>query len=139
MLSGQEQFTIATALAVVLATAVWAAYRPLARWVSVLIPVALFLLLAAGSWTIFEPRFHLNFYGNGFTCWTRSIPAALAAAALAFYGFKIDSRLSCALLGATAAIIAQTIYCPIVESRHIAIFHDGQLLLWPFLLSTLKR
>ena len=139
MLSTQERLAIASALIFVMIISIGASLRQLPRWVSALLPPVLSLLFATAIWTIFEPRFHLNFYHNGMLCLMRAVPAALFIAILARFILKLPSRLSCALLAAAAAIIAQTIYCPIVESRHMAIFHAGQLLVWPLLLFPLKR
>ncbi len=139
MLSTQERLYLAIALIFVMIISIGASLRPLPRWLSALLPPVLSLLFAAAIWTIFEPRFHLNFYHNGMLCLMRSIPAAMFTAIVAHIILKLPSRLSSALLAAAAAIVAQTIYCPIVESRHMAIFHVGQLLLWPLLLFPLKR
>ena len=137
MLNNQERLYIASGVVIVMTISIRASLRPLPQWLSVLLPFVLSLLFSTVIWTIFEPRFHLNFYGNGILCLMRSVPSAIFTAIVAHFILKLPSRLSCALLAAAAGIVAQTIYCPIVESRHMAIFHAGQLLLWPLLATLL--
>ena len=107
-------------------------------------PVALILLLAT-YFTLFEPRFHMQFGVNGLTCMARSLPASLATVGMLFllihFGRWKGAAYAVAILAACSAIVAQTLYCPIVESRHAAYFHAGQIALWsaPVLLRSLFR
>ena len=134
MLSGVERLSDFCGFAMVVLVCATLSYFELPRWGYVVLPLVLFVLFSAVLWTIFEPRFHLNFQGNGMKCMMRTAPAALLTAAFAHFVLRLRPLLSTALLGAVAAIIAQTICCPIVESRHLVFFHSSQLLLWPVML-----
>ena len=115
------------------------------RKLSWLLSPASFILVWVTYFTLFEPRFHMQFGMNGLTCLIRSLPASLATVAMLFLLIQLGqwkgAAYSIALLAACSAILAQTLYCPIVESRHTAYFHAGQIALWcsPLLARSLFR
>lgn len=133
MLSSAERIEVVAGLGLVIATTALLANRTFPRWVLVLAPVMLFAILAGGAWLLFEPRFHLSFYGNGLICAARAIPAALFTFIVTHFVLKIRPILAAALLAAVAAILSQSIDCPIVETRHTVIFHATALLSWPLI------
>jgi hypothetical protein len=106
------------------------------NWVPWLTALALFLLFTMAAGRIFDPRFHLNFNGNGLLCWSRSWPAAAVTVLVALV-IRPRRIVSIGLLAAGSAMLSQSIYCSIVESRHIATFHAGQLLVWPVIVALL--
>ena len=115
------------------------------RKLSWLLAPASLILLGVTYFSLYEPRFHMQFGMNGLTCLTRSLPASLATVAMLFLLIHLGrwkgAAYAGALLAACSAIFAQTLYCPIVESRHAAYFHAGQIALWclPVLLRSLFR
>lgn len=139
MLSFTERAVIIGELAVIVLAA---GFRLKFGWL--LTPASLILILAT-YFTLFEPRFHMQFGMNGLTCLVRSLPASLATAAmlllLIYFGRWNGPAYAIGLLAACSAILAQTLYCPIVESRHTAYFHSGQIAIWslPVLLRSLLR
>ena len=139
MLSVSERTAICGALGLI---GMGTGFRLKVNWL--LAPVSLILLLAT-YFTLLEPRFHMYFGTNGLTCLARSLPASLATAAMLLllinFGRWNGSAYSVALLAACSAILAQTLYCTIVESRHTAYFHAGQIAFWslPVLLRSLFR
>ena len=110
-----------------------------------LVAPAVLTLLVATYFFLFEPRFHMQFGMNGLTCLARSLPASLATIAtlvlLVHLGRWKGAPNTIALLAACSAIVAQTLYCPIVESRHAVYFHGSQIAFWsaPLLLRSLLR
>lgn len=130
MLSPQERLWIAVSLAIVWLVSILL-LRTNRSWIPAVASITLCLLFVVASGKLFEPRLHMNFNGNGLLCWSRSLPAALLTALFAVVVLKPRRVVSIGLLAASAAMLSQTIYCPIVESRHIAQFHAGQLVIWP--------
>ena len=139
MLSVSERAAICGALALI---GMGTGFRLKVSWL--LAPASLILLLAT-YFTLLEPRFHMYFGTNGLTCLARSLPASLATTAMLLllinFGRWNGPAYSVALLAACSGVLAQTFYCPIVESRHTAYFHAGQIAFWsfPVLLRSLFR
>ncbi len=99
-----------------------------------ILPVLSLALVGGTAFNLFESRFHMQFVANGVTCLLRSWPAVFACLAAVFLSLRIGkwqgSLIAAGVLAACSAILAQTIYCPIVETRHLSYFHAGQFLVW---------
>ena len=99
-----------------------------------ILPVLSLALVVGTAFNLFESRFHMQFGTNGVTCMLRSWPAALASLVAVFLFIRTGkwqgSLIAAGVLAACSAILAQTIYCPIVETRHLSYFHAGQFLVW---------
>ena len=99
-----------------------------------ILPVLSLALVVGTAFNLFESRFHMQFGANGVTCMLRSWTAALASLVAVFLFIRTGkwqgSLIAAGVLAACSAILAQTIYCPIVETRHLSYFHAGQFLVW---------
>ena len=99
-----------------------------------ILPVLSLALVVATAFNLFESRFHMQFGANGVTCMLRSWPAAFVCLAAVFLCLRTGkwqgSLIAAGVLAASSAILAQTIYCPIVETRHMSYFHAGQFVFW---------
>ncbi len=99
-----------------------------------ILPLVSLAVIVGTAFTLFESRFHMQFGANGITCMLRSWPAALVSLAAVFLFLRTGKwqgpLIAAGVLAACSAMLAQTIYCPIVESRHLSYFHGGQFIVW---------
>ncbi len=99
-----------------------------------ILPILSLAAAVGTAFALFESRFHMQFGSNGVTCMLRSWPAAVATLAAAFLFLRTGKwqgpLIAAGVLAACSAMLAQTFYCPIVETRHLSYFHAGQFVVW---------